>query len=70
VNSTVDYRAAFGTDQPGPARRVATLVRRLSGLVGLTGRVHGEELDGESNRAQRLDLVLDTGRDGLGYTRS
>jgi hypothetical protein len=73
VISSVYDRAALGTDKSGPARRIAAIVRWLSGLapgtldapLGLATTIDGEELDGEANGTQRFDLVIDPGRDGL-----
>ena len=66
---------ALGTNQTGPARWIATFVRRplkpdrtrmFADLEGLTTTVHGKKLDGEMHLTQRFDLVLDARGYALG----
>ena len=70
VKPTVNDGAAFRTKQPGPARWITTLRHRRVAFdlffPGLAGAVDGEELDRAPNGTQRLHLVEDLGRDGLG----
>ncbi len=65
VVPAVGDHATLWTDTPCPACRIAAFVLRLVG-----GTVHGEELDAEVHGTQRLDMVLDTGWDGLRRTCS
>src|SRR5687768_3379334 len=62
VIPTMEWTATSST--PAPKQGDARILRSWS--AGSPGGT--EEVDGEADGAQGLDLVLDVGRDGLGVT--